>query len=141
MIGFATVVNTLIALATWYYTVYGGFHRAHDALVLLQSAQDVKLSDEVVRELTEIAEKRIRGYVDNDAKERYRSYWWMMGAFLTESLLSLIVAFIKPLWSADFFGLVFLAVLTLGCAVAMPFLRRYVMKFEGRQSVKRQLSL
>jgi hypothetical protein len=114
---------------------------ANEALVLLRSATDAKLSDEVVKGLTEIAEQRVRGYIDNDAKKRYRSYWWMMGAFLMESLLFLIGAFIKPLWSADFFVLVFMAALTLGCAVAMPFLRRFVMKLEGRQGVRRRLSL
>lgn len=141
MIGFVTVLNTLIALATLYYTVYDGFHRAHNALVLLQSTKSAKLSDEAVRELTEIAEKRIRGYINSDAKERYRSFWWAMGVCIVGAVLSGISALSEPLWGFNWFGNTAASVVALCAAIAMPFCRSYVMKFEGETKLKRRLSL
>lgn len=141
IIGSAPVATALTALATLYFTIHGRFHRVNEALVLLRSATDAKLSDEVVKELTEIAERRVRGYVDSDAKERYRFFWWMTAMFSIEAVALAYLVTLQPLYSLSWYGNVTSTVIVSGCAIAMPFVRRYVRRFEARQSVERRLSL
>lgn len=133
-------MTALTALVALYDRTYRRFGRVNEALVLLQGAKNAGLSDEAVKGLAEIAERRVRGHVERDLKERYRSYWWAMGVLFAEALVFGIGTAFERRWSFYWFFGIISACLAFICALLIPFVRRRAMSFEEEGRVKNKLS-